>query len=197
MRKKDFIRIINEEINNFDFLSNEQYLKEQEIYEILENEEFQKQFIIDSITRMREKIVLDDSHASVTNDPDVQDTDQHNDMNLEYHINVTYKYKEDAEPINFDLIFTGDRITYFTDYTSEPGTYSQPPDFNSWYEAIYWNDINVNLYTIDDEEIRFIAFERAPDKIKELFIRTYTEPIIEKYTDVGQIAEKLPQYTPY
>ena len=49
MKKRDFIRIINEEISEFDFLGNEQYLKEQEIVDLLKNEDFQKQFICDSL----------------------------------------------------------------------------------------------------------------------------------------------------
>jgi hypothetical protein len=42
-------RIINEEISEFDFLGNEQYLKEQEVVDLLKNEDFQKQFICDSL----------------------------------------------------------------------------------------------------------------------------------------------------
>ena len=58
MKHKNFIKIINEEISEFDYLNNEQYLAEQEDIKRLQEEFFQKQFIMDSITRMRDKIEL-------------------------------------------------------------------------------------------------------------------------------------------
>ena len=44
MFKKDFIRIINEEISEFDFLNNQQYQKDREYVDLLNNEDLQKQF---------------------------------------------------------------------------------------------------------------------------------------------------------
>ena len=39
MIDKNIIRIINEEASNFDFLGNEDYLKGQEVIDLLQNEE--------------------------------------------------------------------------------------------------------------------------------------------------------------
>ena len=59
MIDKNIIRIINEEASNFDFLGNEDYLKEREILDLLQNEEFQKQFICDSLLERKNKIKTD------------------------------------------------------------------------------------------------------------------------------------------
>ncbi|MFO8052823.1 MAG: hypothetical protein R6U54_02535 [Candidatus Omnitrophota bacterium] len=92
MKKKDFIRIINEEITDFDFLSNELYLKEQENIELLKNPQFQKQFIVDSITKMRDKIKFDEFSAQISNDPDLYIDQHHDDMNLEVNVYSTNSF---------------------------------------------------------------------------------------------------------
>ena len=56
MKNKQLIKIINEEISGFDFLGNEEYLKEEEDINILKNEDFQKQFICDLLLKRKEKV---------------------------------------------------------------------------------------------------------------------------------------------
>lgn len=193
MNRKEFLKIINEEITQFDFLNNDNYLKEQQTYEMLNNESFQKQFIVDSITNMRDKIKIDTSDSHVTNDPEINVEDYHNDMSIDSNVEVTYQSNPNAQPIKFVLSFSGNRIGYYTGGQSEPETgYG-----SSWYDRIEWGSIAVNLYTDEGDEIKFIALEKAPDKIYELFVRSYMEDVIEKYTDVGEVKERLPQYTPF
>ena len=54
--KNDFVEIINEEIKNFDFLGNDEFLKEQEVTDLLINEDLQKQFICDSLLGRKDKV---------------------------------------------------------------------------------------------------------------------------------------------
>ena len=49
MINNDIIRIITEEISEFDFLGNDKYQKENESIDLLKNEEFQKRFICDAL----------------------------------------------------------------------------------------------------------------------------------------------------
>lgn len=195
MEKKKFIRIINEEIAEFDFLNNKKKIQEEEAIKLLHDEIFQKKFIIDSILYIKEKISFDNSDAVVRNDPDVKDDDNHNDLQIDFNSDIIYEYND--KPIKFEISFIGNNINYSTDYTSTPSTYTYPGDFESWYTSIDWNDIEVSLFTVDGDDIDFIAYKKAPNKIKELFIRSYVEPIIEKYTEVGDIKQKAPQYTSF
>ena len=55
MISKDIIRTINEEISNFDYLNNDKQVSEDEKAQLLASEDFQKQFVIDSISN-RNKI---------------------------------------------------------------------------------------------------------------------------------------------
>lgn len=195
MRKKDFYRIINEEIQKFDFLGNDQYLKEQEITETLSNVQFQKQFIIDSITKMRDTIKINNSDSFINNDPEVRVDSYHSDLIIDVNVDLTYKPSSTNQPHEFSLGFNGDRVGYGTDYYSERQTYEYPGSFDSWYTYIDWDSIDVSLYTTDGDEIKFVAFDNAPRNIQQLFIRSYIEYEIEKSTDVGDIKEKMPQMT--
>lgn len=198
MRKKDFYRIINEEISNFDFLGNDQRLKEQESVELIANEQFQKQFIIDSITNMRDKINIINSDAYVTdNDPEVQIEDYHNDLNIDVNVDLTYKRTPQDEPIELGLGFDGQNVSYGTDHHSERQTYDYPGSSETWYTYINWDSIEVNLYTKDGDELKFVAFDNAPRNIQHLFIRSYIEHEIEKGTELGDIKEKMPQLTKF
>lgn len=197
MNRKDFFRIINEEISDFDFLGNDKYIKEKKEIALLYDEQFQKQFIIDTITAMRDKIKIASSDSSVTNDPEMRIDVQHTDMTVVSNLDVLYQYEEGKQPIKIDMSFNGDHISYTTDYRLEKGSNVQPDDFDSWYSSINWKDIDVTLFTPQGDEIEFIAFDNAPSKIRELFIRSYTESIIEQNTDVGEVKEKMPKYNSY
>jgi hypothetical protein len=168
VRKKDFIRIINEEISKFDFLSNEQHLREEEIYELLENEQFQKQFIVDAITNFKEKINLDNNAAYMTNDPNFDDALYRDDEFIEYPARIIYEYNKEKEPIVFEIQFNGNKIDL--------------------------NEVNVNMYSKDGDDIDFIAFKKAPKKIQELFIETFVKPIINNQGEGRHVDEK-PQFT--
>jgi len=167
VRKKDFIRIINEEISNFDFLSNEQHLREQEMFQMLENEAFQKQFIIDAITNFKEKIILEDNAGYITDDPNFDDAVYRDDEFIEYPARIIYEYNKEKEPIVFEVQFHGNKIDI--------------------------NEINVDMYSKDGDDIDFVAFKKAPKKIQELFVETFVKPIIENRGEIKSTIEK-PQY---
>lgn len=165
MKKKDFIRIINEEVGEFDFLNNEKYIKEKEIIDLLQNFEFQKQFIFDSITKMRDVIEFNEFSAFVYNQSDLEyENEEQNTLNLEITCDVKYKYDSMEEPINFSLIFLGNKVRYQQENSEN---------------LITWDEIDVDLYSIEGDKIDFTAFDKAPDNIKKLFIKSYIEDIIK------------------
>lgn len=172
MKRKDFIRIINEEIGEFDFLNNDGYVEERRKIELLQNPQFQKQFIIDSITKMRDKIKFDQFSAHFYNDIDLDDQYRDN-VNLEVNTEILYKYDPQEEPIRFSLVFTGSNIEY------EPDTSSN--------EMVNWDDIDVNLYTTDGDQIDFSILEKAPLNTKILFIKAYVEDVIKNKSDDNKL----------
>jgi hypothetical protein len=137
MRKKDFLRIINEEIAAFDFLGNEQHQQDEQLVGLLEDENFQKQFIIDSITNMRDKIQISNGNSEILTDPDEDTETTASDFDLQYD------YDTEKEPLKFNLGFDVD---------------------------------DVEMYSPQGDKIKFIAFQKAPDKIKELFVNSYKTP---------------------
>ena len=180
----EIINIIKEELSSFDFLGNDEFLKEQETTDLLINEELQKQFICDSLLNKNNKVkILKITEASITGNWDESTTEEANRLSLDYSLDMQYTYDSSKEPIIFNLTFSADKIDISVDGFSNSGDgYTTPPEGDSWYDGFDWDDINVDIYTMEGDEIRFIALEKAPPKIQILFIREYTQNFIENET---------------
>ena len=189
MKKKDFVEIINEEIKDFDFLGNDEHLKEKEVTDLLQNEELQKQFICDSLLGRKDKVKIvkiADSYISGNWDEfNKEDADR---VSLEYSLDMAYQYDVEQEPLLFNLHFVADKVDINVGGWYDPGRYGGTTDTDyeqegeSWYDGFDFGDIDVVLYTMDGDDVTFTAFENAPPKIQVLFIREYTQNFIESET---------------
>lgn len=161
MTKINITEIINDEISNFDFLGNDEYLREQEIVDLLSNKELQKQFISDSLLNKINRIniikIVDSNLISNWEEPNTNDANQ---ILLDYSINMKYEYDSMKEPLLFNLNFNSDNI-----------------DIKN--NNIDWKDINVTLFSMNGDEIDFKAFKNAPENIQILFIQHYTKDFVE------------------
>jgi len=206
MNKKLFIEIINEEISNFDFLGNDEFLKEQEVIDLLQNEDLQKQFICDSLLERNDKVkIVEIGDSHITGNWDESDKDDADRVILDYSINMEYLYDAEKESLKFNLIFHGEHIDISVDGWYDPGHWSgtmadsSEPSGEAWFDGFEWTDIDVTLYTMAGDDIQFTAFENAPPKIQILFIREYVQNFIESETlelRTQEVKDKV-QNTPY
>lgn len=182
------IKIIAEEVEQFDFLGNDKRLKEQEINDLLMNEELQKQFICDALLGRTDKvktIKIEDSYISGNWDDNPEDADR---LSLEYSLYIDYYYDSTKEPLRFNLHFGADKIDISVGGWYDAGRWGGTmadaiePSGESWYDGFDWGDIEVSLYNLEGDEIEFKAFEKAPPKIQELFIKYYVQNFIENET---------------
>lgn len=188
MVNKDVIKVINEVISEFDFLGNEEYSKGQENVDLLKNEDFQKQFICDSLLNKNKiKTNVFESNIGGNWENDSEDASR---LTLEYFLNAEYKYDQNKEALKFDLNFYSEGISIGKrdDYDSGRigGTTDSDvaPSGDAWFNEFNWNDIDVTLNTTEGDDIDFLAFKKAPPKIKMLFIREYTQSYIGTYTSM-------------
>lgn len=163
MDVKNFIKIINEEVSDFDFLNNNQYLKEKESTDLLNNFDFQKQFICDSLLN-KNKIEINVNDAKI--DGDWNSNGDDSTSSIELLLTIRYTYDETKEPITFNLNFNGNAIND-----------AKMVD-NSWCD-----DINITLNTIDGDVVNFNALTNAPHKIIKLFVREYVVDYITNQTN--------------
>ena len=205
MRKQDFIKIINEELSNFDFLGNDEFLKEQGNTDLLLDEDLQKQFICDSLLNKKSKIKIVEITDSRISGNWEDDPENANNLTIEYFLKLEYKYDLEQEPIRFDLNFYSDEVRIgksgWYDKGSWGGTMADAiePSGDAWFDGFEWLDIDVTLNTPDVDEIKFVAFEKAPPRIKTLFIREYTQEFITNQTmeiRTGEMKDKI-QNVPY
>jgi hypothetical protein len=169
---KNIIKTINEEISNYDFLGNEMHEMSIENIRLLENEDFQKQFIIDFLTGKSEKYqIVDSIEVKLTGEwENVEyhgvDYDERSQLGVECNADLEYTYDISKEPIRFSLSFESDSISITN-------------------EGVNWDDVNVTLYSNEGDEIKFIALEKAPDKIRELFIREFINDAFKEENDMS------------
>ena len=183
MKNKSIIKIINEEISDFDFLSNDKYTKDQESINLIRNEDFQKQFICDSLLKRKEKIkTLDvvESHFD-------GNWEKNGYLGIDYIVELAYTYDVTKQPAKFGLQFVGERIGFSTQEEESPGNYHTPGTYNAWFDEIKWQDIDVKMTMIGerDDEIEFLAFEHAPQRIQDLFVRDFIGSLIREWTSMG------------
>lgn len=201
---KNLVKTINEEISNFDFLGNDEYLKEEENVNLLKNEDFQKQFICDSLINKKNlKIDVYDSRIGGNWEDDF---DNANQLSIEYFLKIEYKYDQSKTPIKFDLNFYADKVDIGKTGWSDKGRIGGTTDSDvaqsgeASFNRFDWHDIIVDLYTPDGDEIDFIAYKKAPPKIQILFIREFCQDFIVNYTNLdirtAEMKDKI-QNVPY
>lgn len=177
MNKNVVAKIIKEELADFDFLGNDAHLSEEDDLDLLRNEDFQRQLIVDSLLDSN-KIQIDIKNSSVENDWE-NDLDVDSKLSIEYIIDVEYKYDSSNEPVKFELTFSCD---------SAPITGAEEGE--SWYETFDWNKISVDLSSANNVEVKFKAFEKAPDEIKAIFIREFVKDFVSDATSADSHTEK-------
>lgn len=164
---KNIIKTINEEISNFDFLGNDMHEMLMENIQLMENEDFQKQFIVDFLMGKSDKYnIVDSIEVRLTGDWETTEYDVENRLGVECNANMEYTYDANKEPINFSLAFHSDDVS-----SSEGG--------------VNWGDVNVSLYTMEGDEIKFTALEKAPDKIREIFIREFISDVFDEENEMS------------
>jgi hypothetical protein len=195
VNKKQFIKILNEEISGFDFLGNRKRLEEEDNINLLSGEDFQKQFICDSLlsindykkTARNSKIKINVTDARVGGDWE-DDFEDASHLTLDYYLDIEYKYDEIQEPVKFTLIFDSEDITIRKGGYYTPARLGGTPDTDreaegeAYFTHLDWGDISVTMWTPDGDEIDFLAFKHAPHNIQTLFVKEYTEGYITNNT---------------
>ena len=205
MKIKDLVKTINEEISNFDFLGNDEYLKEEENVNLLKNEDFQKQFICDSLIN-KKNLKIDVYDSRIGGNWEEDNFDNANNLSIEYFLKIEYKYDQSKAPIKFDLNFYADKVDVSKTGWSDKGRIGGTTDSDvaqsgeAWFNEFDWRDIIVDLYTPDGDEIDFVAYKKAPPKIQILFIREFCQDFIVNYTNLdirtSEMKDKI-QNVPY
>jgi len=177
-------KIIKEEINNFDFLGVNSNQNSLDNKELLSNFDLQKQFICDSIEKNNIKIKSVD-YANLTGNFDVDSLEDEIKFNIEYDITVEYNFDSTKKPILIKLSFSGSNIGVELTGIDDKGDNITAPHFEPYIKKVYyWNDIDVTFSDKFDNNINFTAFEEAPVKITELFIKSYLDDYISNKSGI-------------
>jgi len=179
MKNLSIVNIINEEISNFDFLGNDSYSKQRETSDLIENEDFQNQFILDSINKP-EKIKQSVSHATVGGD---WQNNESGTLRIEYFTEITYSYDQTKEPVKFTLDFSGYNVSFTATHSVDAGDNMTPDYKQDWFDFIDWSEIDVTATTPQGDTIEFTALQKQQPQVRDAFFRKYLERLIENKTN--------------
>jgi len=175
MDQKDIIRIINEEIQEFDFLGTDEAQNEQDYSNYLSDRNFQTQFVYDVINSFNDKTKFKDEDVTYkrTSEDDILDKET---LNIDYGVDITYIY--DGKDIRLSLNFDGDSISHDLQHYDQPATYETPPEGDIWYNSIDWSDIDLNIFDDDGNEVNFDWLKSNQDMYNK-FISAVISPILD------------------
>jgi hypothetical protein len=178
MENKNIINIINEEFSSFDFLNNDKEINLQDEIKLLQNVDFQKQLIIDSIWKFKEKFKIIEQEPLNIGGNWEGNTDDSVYITIDYYVKFEYKYDPMKEPILIGLDFGNNgedniivnKVGQYTDNSvnSSVGNYD-----------ISWENVTVKLLSSDNDIIEFKAYNNEKDlRLKEKFFDTFIGDII-------------------
>lgn len=174
MDNKNIINIINEELSNFDFLNNDKEISLQDDVNLLQNVDFQKQLIIDSVWKFKEKFkIIEQEPLKIGGN-----SDDSVYITLDYYIKFEYKYDSMKEPIEIGLDF-GNNGEDNIIVNKIGQSYDNSTNSNIGGYDISWENVTVKLLTSNNDIIEFKAYENEKDlRLKEKFFDTFIGDII-------------------
>jgi hypothetical protein len=151
---KSLIKIINETISDYNFLSMNEISEEENLKNIIKSKDFQIQFINDLINNFNKTKFkdIDISYKEVK-----QDVIHNDSYSLSIEYTVEFKYSFDNVEYQFLMLLNGNGI-------------------NS-NDSIKWNNINIKLFDKNGNEININWLKNNP-RLYEVFIRSFVESLL-------------------
>jgi hypothetical protein len=143
MAKKQIIRLINEEISNFDFLGLDEIKQEDSIESVLKSRDFQVRFVNDVLRNFNDGTIFKDKEE-IEQSSNVEDLqpDGYEKLNVTYIIDFKYNYQGKDMPLS--IIIEGNNVWYDLQVTNDPGDWYTPPSGEASLD-IDWNDFGVKI----------------------------------------------------
>ena len=164
---RSLLELIKEEVSGFDYLNNDKTNKEKESTEILNDNDFQLNFINDSINNSPEiarYVTNDDLNTFFRKYGEIKDEY----IDAEITIGYKYGYSSDNEPADFKIEFIADKVNILD------GELNSEEDI----ENINWLQFNVILKAKNNIVINFNTFNSISDEKKIQFIKTNIKDIL-------------------
>ena len=145
MKSKKIIKLINEELNEFDFLNQEENKKHEKTIDVIKKEEFQKQFIVD-VALHPKKLEVDVIESKI----EIADAENEDHYNIDYNSKIEYELDSENK-IGLQLVIKGDGDSI----NINPDKYG------------------VELFSEFGDEVQFKEYKKAPDNIKKIFLKEF------------------------
>ena len=141
MKKKDVIRIINEEISGYDFLNISEIENTDNYLNIINSKEFQTQLVYDIISKNPN---ITDWNEALSSVDDVEDDGWGDNVIPHLEKNYTFTYNHGNQPYKLTLDLEGHNVPISMEGSSIPATHLQPAEYPEPSYADY-SDIEITF----------------------------------------------------
>jgi len=181
MKKKQVIAQIRKEINNYlnedsgyDFLGTRSFLREDDVFKVIEDESFQKQLFYD-ILNNKPNVKLISQEGSIGSD---WTGTEYGVLDVECFVDINYQYQNKELPLNFTIV--GKNVEYRIKKSISAPTKWAPSFDDSEFSYINWDDFDVYIH-YDGNDVLSVVLEKNKNMRVEL-IKKYVLDLIEKET---------------
>lgn len=165
MGKKNIIRVINEEISQFDYLNIDDLENSDNRIDILKSKDFQSKLVYDVIKQ--NKVTIRDWDEQYSQVDPIEDNGMNEDTIKYLYKFYKFKYHYNEHIFNLNLEIIGENLPVTTTGSYSPATQLQPEEHPE-AENVDYSDIQITFS--DDDEIDEINTEWL-DKDKKLKIK--------------------------
>jgi hypothetical protein len=169
------LNIIKEEIENFDFLGIEKLKEDENIVNILNDKNFQTQFVNDVLTNIDDKNKFKKSdvlYKHISND--TNDFIDEAPLSIDFNFELIYNYNNQDIPLT--IFFDGENIYYDMNVDREYQTHDLPGSLDLSFNDIDWNGIKTNIYDSNGDEIEMNWLKKS--KYYGNFVKAFVEPLL-------------------
>ena len=143
MKKKNLIRIINEEISGFDYLNQEQLEEEDNVENVLKSRDFQTKLVHDLMNNFNDPNLFKDKEV-IEQSSNVEDLEPNSGkgLNLTYIVDFTYNYQGKDMPLT--VIIEGENVWHDLQVDTDPGDWYTEPSSQASLD-LNWMDIDTKI----------------------------------------------------
>jgi len=178
MENKQLIRIINEEISNFDYLSQEQIQEEDNMQGVLKSRDFQTKLVYDLINNWNNPNIIKNKQViEQTSNVDQLEPDSVQRLNVSFIADFNYDYSGNEMPLT--IIVEGQDMWQDLQVNRDGGDYMTPPSADATLNYD-WTEIGVKVMYDGEYEVELDwLYEEKNKKLYEKFVQHFVGNLLE------------------
>jgi len=174
--KKNLIRILNEEVSNFDYLSQEQIQEDDNVEQVLKSRDFQTKLVYDLVNSWNNPNIIKNKEV-IEQSSNVEDLEPDSTQRLNVSFIADFKYDYNGQELPLSIIVEGENMWQDLNVTRDAGDYYTEPTADATLDYD-WKDIGVKIMYDGAIEIELNWLYENEEKYKK-FIHYFVGHLLD------------------